>query len=297
MFTKVREITGHAGSVYDLTGDESYVYSASGDTYIAKWNNTLGTQEKFAIKAEKAVYAIHYLKNNNQLVFGCSDGAFHVIDLHQKVEIKNIVQHKVGIFSLFEDEKSKQLFIGDADGNLSVWDTDNWNLKIVLPFNCGKIRKIVKHPNKESIFLCCQDGYIRELDTKRFNELSTWFTHKEGANCLAYFPLKSEICISGGKDGFLRIWNSKTSEKILDLPAHNFGIYSIVFINNGLQFITTSRDKSIKIWDANTLNVIQKIERKQGGHSHAVNACFKLNESEFATAGDDKRIIYWGINI
>lgn len=294
---KIREISGHAGAIYDLDGDESFIYTASGDSYVAKWNNSLGIQEKFAIKAEKAVYSICLLSSKKQLVFACSDGAFHVIDLENKQEVKHVVQHKVAIFSILEDLASNQIYMGDADGNLSVWNSVDWTLKLFIPFDCGKIRSIFKHPTLNTIFLSCQDGRIREIDTKRFNEVNNWFAHKDGANCFAFFPLKPNACISGGKDGFLRIWKHDTLEKILEIPAHNFGIYSITFINGGKHFVSTSRDKTLKLWDAQTLQVLEKKERKDGGHSHAVNACLKLSETEIVTVGDDKRIIFWELNL
>ena len=120
--------------------------------------------------------------------------------------------------------------------------------------------------------------------------------HKDGVNCLAFFPEKNKILISGGKDGYLRVWNLNTNALVLEIPAHNFGIYKIEFFNNGKHFCTASRDKSIKIWDTNDCSVISKLERKQGGHSHAVNDICKLDEHTLCSVGDDKRIIIWDVS-
>jgi WD40 repeat protein len=100
--------------------------------------------------------------------------------------------------------------------------------------------------------------------------------------------------ISAGKDGYLRFWDRAANYlKKLEIPAHNFGIYQIDFFNDDKNFISISRDKSIKLWDCDNWKVLQKIERKHGGHSHAVNAFWKKSESEFITVSDDKRINNW----
>ena len=60
--------------------------------------------------------------------------------------------------------------------------------------------------------------------------------------------------------------------------------------------MTASRDKTIKIWDAFSADVLKRIERKDGGHSHAVNDLWKKDEMNFVSTGDDKRIIWWEMN-
>jgi WD40 repeat protein len=292
---KKLEISGHAGAIYDICGNETSVFTASGDHFVAKWDLIRGVQDKFSIKAENAVYTLACVNNGKYLVFACSNGSMHVIDIENKIELKHFTQHKVAVFSSCENKVKKELYLGDAAGNLSVWDTEEWKLKLFLPFDCGKIRSIFLFENQ--LYLSCQDEKIRVLDSLRFNEISQQTAHKQGTNCFSIFPQKPHIGISGGKDGFLRLWKIPEFEKIIEIPAHNFGIYAIEFFNHGACFVTISRDKSIKIWDAKRLEVIQKIERKQGGHSHSVNAIHKVNEGEFVTVGDDKRIILWGIEI
>jgi WD40 repeat protein len=82
-------------------------------------------------------------------------------------------------------------------------------------------------------------------------------------------------------------------QQIKAIPAHNFVIYDILFLNPR-EFITVSRDKSIKIWSFEKLSVTQKIEFKNGGHIHSVNNIQQLNPTTFATCSDDKKIIVWG---
>ena len=294
--TKRVELTGHAASIYAVIAKEGKIYTASGDKFVARWNLQEAKQDNFAIKSESSIYAITVLQDTPILIIATSSGAFHVIDILQKKELHHFVQHTVAIFSIQENFTNNQVYISDADGNLSIWDKKTWELILFLPLLVGKIRNILVAEDGTSIFLACQDGTIRSFDTQFFNEKLVFKAHKDGVNCLAFFPEKNKILISGGKDGYLRVWNLNTNALVLEIPAHNFGIYKIEFFNNGKHFCTASRDKSIKIWDTNDCSVISKLERKQGGHSHAVNDICKLKEDVLCSVGDDKRIIIWDVS-
>ena len=287
------ELTGHAASIYAVCSHNDKIYSASGDKFVAAWDIIQEKQDNFAIKTEFSNYSIEYLTETNLLIIGTSTGAFYVVDVLNKQELHFIVQHTSAIFSMKENRLKNQLYVADADGNLSVWNSLTWELILFLPLLVGKIRKLLVVDQGESIYLACQDGTIRKYDTRFFNEQLVIKAHKEGVNCMAFFPNKDQVIISGGKDGFLRIWSLKTVSCVLELPAHNFGIYQILFFNQGNHFCSVSRDKSIKVWNSVDCSVIQKIERKQGGHSHAVNDVCKIDEQTLCTVGDDKRLIVW----
>ena len=48
----------------------------------------------------------------------------------------------------------------------------------------------------------------------------------------------------------LTMKNAKSYTLIKSIPAHNYAIYDIVFSPNAKLFATASRDKTVKIWDA-----------------------------------------------
>lgn len=288
------EINGHAGAIYSCVFQAPhFIFTGAGDKFVAKWNLQTGTQEAFSIKSEQAVYAVQLIKNQEILVIGTSTGSLHLIDLQHKKELKHYVQHKSAIFCIKENLAKNHFYSTDADGNLAIWNSSSLELLLFLPLLLGKIRNIQLKENGEQIILSCQDGSIRIFDTNNFNELTSFQAHEQGCNDAVVSPLNPSVLFSVGKDGLLKCWNLTTLQLIISIPAHHFGIYQLEFLNHGKQFVTISRDKSIKLWDTEKLAVIQKIERKQGGHSHAVNAISKINELELVTVGDDKRINYW----
>ena len=291
-FIKQKEITGHAGEVYTCASSDGYVYSGSTDKYVTRWLLDEGVQDKFAIKFDHAIYSIALLENDI-LVAGLSDGALHFFDLSSRKEIKYFTQHTKAIFSIKYNHHRKHVYVGDADGNLSVWNSENPELIINIPIGCGKIRSCSVSDKGEHFALACQDGTIRIFETEHFNELKTFDAHEKGVTSVLFHPNDTRLLISGGKDALLKLWNWNKQEELISVVAHTFSVYDIISVKNGGLIITSSRDKNIKVWNSEDLGFVKRLDAKIGGHRHSVNALSKIDEKTFVSCSDDKRIIVW----
>jgi WD40 repeat protein len=291
--TKILELNGHSGAVYSLAHDGNFIYSASADQFVARWDLKTGIQDKFSIKADAPVYAIATINNNKILVIGLSNGAIHLIDIEQKKELKYIQQHPSAVFYITENKFKKQVYSSDASGNFAVWDAASFDLLLFIPLDSGKIRRIAISPDGASIAVCCQDGKIRIFDTTFFNETYAFRGHDGGANTACY--IGKNLLLSGGKDAMLRLWDLNKNILVHEIPAHNYAIYDLMFLRQNNKIISCSRDKTIKVWSAENLAIVSRIDRKLGGHFHSVNSICKMDDTHFATCSDDKRIIVWKI--
>jgi len=291
-FIKQKEITGHAGAVYACTSSGKFVYSGGADKYAARWLIDQGTQDKFAIKFDHAIYSIELIENN-LFAAGLSDGALHFFDLSSRKEINYFTQHTKAIFSIKYNPHRKHVYVGDADGNLSIWNSETPELIIYMPLGCGKIRSCSVSDKGEHFALACQDGTIRVFETEHFNELKTFNAHKNGATSVLFHPTESSWLVSGGKDALLKLWNWDTEQELNSVVAHTFSVYDIISVKNGGLLVTSSRDKNIKVWNSEDLGFIKRLDAKTGGHQHSVNALSKIDETTFVSCSDDKRIIFW----
>ena len=288
-FVKSKEFSGHSGQIFSIDFDGQFIYSASADKFVTRWHIESGKQDKFAIRFEKSPYSIELISNDEKLVVGLENGDLHIFDLIDRKELKFYQIHKSGVFYLLENKSKNHFYSCDSDGYLAVWDLVSLRLELILPFNCGKIRRMDLNSDGSKLFLACQDGFIRILDTEFYNLIDEIFTHEGGASAVKIDPNNETNLLTGGKDAHLKVWNLTSKKCVKSIPAHNYVIYDILFINNE-KFITISRDKSIKVWDKESLNVIHKIDVKSKGHKHSVNSIVKLNEDCFATASDDKTV-------
>ena len=290
-FSSSLKIPGHNGPVYSITEDNDFIYSASSDKFVARWSKKTGVQDKFLIKLPSAPFAICLIDDNSKLVVGLESGILILFDIEKKIEIAQWRDHNYSIFFICENKLTHQFYSSDGNGNVNVWDTASLKLLLNIPTNAGKIRRIVLTKDSSSMVLCCQDGTLKLLDTIYFNEITVFGNHALGAT--SFCELSDDIFVSGGKDAQLVLWNAKTLESSFMFPAHRYVIYDILSLLDGQILVTASRDKSIKIWDTKTWELIQKIETKQGGHRFSVNALMKQNEHSFVSCSDDNSIICW----
>jgi WD40 repeat protein len=76
----------------------------------------------------------------------------------------------------------------------------------------------------------------------------------------------------------------------MNFTAHKANVYAIVFHPKGHVFVTGSRDKEIKVWDAKTLDFLCG-----GAHARSVNALHFLKNGLLLSASDDGSIRLWKI--
>jgi WD40 repeat protein len=290
--------SNHNAAVYGLSkshGNHSF-FSASGDRFIAEWNGTTLVQEAFAIKLEEAAYVVFAIPNTGKIAIGTASGAIHIVDRESKQELKNLAVHRNGVYAFAFLQDQEMLISCGGDGSLALWSAANWNLIRQLPIGDFKIRAIAFTPDLKHIAIGCGDGSIRILETNFFNEIHTIKAHQDGVGALQFMATKP-VLLSGGKDGFLRVWNIKDDySQLIELPAHYSAIYSIALSPGEKHLVTASRDKSFKLWKLPEFEVIQRIEARDGGHSHSVNQALWLNNTDFVTSGDDRKIVLSSIS-
>lgn len=293
MFHKLKEFSGHGAGIYSLAFDGQFIYSASADNYVARWNIESGEQDRFAIKFDFPVYSIALLKQNNFLAVGLSSGDLHLFDLTDRVELKFYKQHTKALFCIAENSVKQQFYTADADGNLSIWDSTSFELLLYLPLDAGKIRRIAVDAFGNHFALACQDGTLRIFETSFFNEIHTFQGHEGGTTAIVFNPLNENEIFSGGKDAHICLWDWREERLLKSIPAHNFIVYDLKINPSGNLLISGSRDKTVKVWNLSDLSIHQRLDLKQKGHRHSVNALQIINETTFASASDDKRIICW----
>jgi WD40 repeat protein len=280
-------LQGHQGPIYSVVADQSWIYSAAGDKFIARWNVSSGEQDAFSIKLDKPAYCI--CLKGDLLVVGCTNGTVTCINLSSKTIVweSNIFGH--AIFSLAFDQSNNYLYVGDGEGNFFV--LGELGQKIVsFHLACGKIRAISTTNNL--VFVGSQDGKLRVFDCENLNEIAHVNCHNGSVNCFLFNEVNNTL-YSGGSDGHITLIDCGNYKVIKSIPAHYQTVYDLINVGNKL--VSCSLDKSIKIWNREELTVQQKLTTKEGGHNKSVNKIAQINNQSFVSVGDDKQLIIWDL--
>ncbi|XP_040595092.1 WD repeat-containing protein 64 isoform X2 [Mesocricetus auratus] len=103
------------------------------------------------------------------------------------------------------------------------------------------------------------------LDSKNFKRPVREFAMPRGANTFCYC-IKANVIVTGGDDKVLRLWHPNISTKpVGKLVGHMFSITEIVSNEKEQHVISLSSAKVFRVWDIQTLSVLQVFHDSQGG--------------------------------
>ena len=299
MVEKLFELNGHSASVYalekGLTSDT--VFSGSGDKIVTAWNMAKQCNENFTIKTNSPTISLKLIEKHHLLLIGLFNGNLHAIDTRDKREVKFLPYHKNGIFHIEYDEGGDRFFLLNGDGTVSIWTMDFKLIKALL-LSSDKIRSMSIHRELNIAAFATGDGLIKIMKLSNF-EITHEFPAHDKVNVVCFHPEK-RVLIIAGKDAFLKFWNMDHDyQNILSIPAHNWAIYGIAFSSDNKYFVTCSRDKTIKLWNAQNLEVLERLDYKlHKGHTHSVNCVYwPKDKNYFLSGSDDKKIIAWRVQM
>lgn len=289
---KISENRDHNGPIYNacsVIGARLFL-TGSADRFVARWHPETLSQDGFAVKANKAVYSVAQI--DNLVYVGDAEGGMHVCDSETAQELKYYTLHSKGLFDILADHQNKQVYTAGGEGSLGIWTGTEFFRQIFL--SDQKLRALVLSKDGRTLYVAGNAGIIHALETDMFNEIQTAETKSEILS-LALHPQKP-VLLAGSKDAHLRFYKTENFELVREIPAHNFGVYDIAFSPDSSLCVSVSFDKTIKLWDATSFDVIRRIDHDAGGHSSSVNTVLWTGNREFITVGDDRRIISWAID-
>lgn len=293
---KIADLTGHRDAIYVLIEgpNEGEFYSAGGDGHVVSWNiHSPEAPGKVIARFATAIYSLIYLKDENSLLVGTRFGSLYLLDLNTNQQEKHLeLGGDIFVLQLY----GNQLFAACAGGHLYAVDLKNFSIKKHIQPATENARSLAF--DVETNILACgfSDGHIRLYNAENLEEKASYFAHEKSVFTLQFLP--DGKLLSGGRDAQMRLW----SKEILGLaertvPAHMFTINKLIYSPDKKYFITASRDKSFKIWDAETLDLLKVIERpKFAAHTHSVNTALWIKQDIIISAGDDKTIKIWQLN-
>jgi WD40 repeat protein len=294
---KVSHLAGHNSAVYCISESAlpNIIYTGGADQVVIEWDLSGGHQPKIISDVKAIVYSLCFIPEKNYLIIGESKGGIHVLDLKEKREIKFFVQTLLAIFDIKYSPANKCFYSASWDGSISAWSLEDLTLIKNIPLCKEKIRAININSTETLMAIACGDGTIRIFNLQTLEEIQKLDAHQGSTYSVKFHP-NGRYLLSGAKDAMLNIYDIKKScELIKSIPAHNYAIYSIVFSPDEKLFATASRDKTIKIWNADTFEIIKRIDKdKLEGHNNSVNKLLWSRYKDYLiSTGDDRMVMVW----
>ena len=281
MFVLNSEYKLHDAPVYGLAISENIAFTASADKTVKSIDLSSGIMNPFTVRSEVSPISLWAI-SPELLAIGYLNGEFYLINPLNRNTLFEYHFTSDSVFTLYSFNTS-ELYIGLGSGRLAILDflRLDW---IFIEYVCtDKIRAIAYDTNAHCCYIGAKDGELIAFDVNAYCVNDRWHAHDGGVNSLCFSS--THLLISGGKDGHIRVWNGQ--ECIHSIPAHRGVVYGLQEIHK--RIVSCSRDKSIKVWEMETLKPLQKITF----HRQSVNQLVQQNAHSFVTASDDHRIAHW----
>ncbi|XP_055716108.1 pre-mRNA-processing factor 17 [Phlebotomus papatasi] len=105
--------------------------------------------------------------------------------------------------------------------------------------------------NKGTQFLsAAYDRYIKLWDTETGQVVSR-FTSRKIPFCVKFYPdnNKQYLFVAGTSDKKIICWDTRSGEIVQEYDRHLGAVNSITFVDGNRRFVTTSDDKSLRVWE------------------------------------------------
>ncbi|QSJ19342.1 caspase family protein [Nostoc sp. UHCC 0702] len=274
---------------------------------IRLWNLDNGTLQKLGTHNNqlRTVAFCPQAQQSNLLISGGDDHTIKIWDITTQKRQKIIQGYTNRIWSVAFSPCGKKLVSGCEDHRVRIWDVENKQCIQQLLKHTDWVWSVVFSPDGQMIASASEDNTIRlwHLRNEKWEHHTVLRKHTQTIRVVAFSP-DSKKLVSGGNDYQVILWDLTKRRyqdstqptyphKILgeSKDQHNHRILSLAFSPDGKLVASSSRDKTIRLWNLET-NEVPIL----GGHDNQVHAiAFSPDGDTLVSGGFDHKVKLWNI--
>jgi WD40 repeat protein len=268
---------GHKGrlSTASFSADGSLIATTCEDNAVRLWNGTTGASVAVLNGQNKIVMAA--ISPDGDLVVSASqDHTARLWDVKTTAEIAVLKGHSGSVHSAAFSADGRRLVTASADGTARLWDAKWGN---ALRGHKGTVHTVSISDDGARILTASSDRTARLWDVQSGTVLRVFKGHGDTVRSAAFGP-GGRLVVTASHDNTARLWDSSTGEFNLIISGHEDGrqhdpgkialtlaeqdpdytikytyergVTGAAFSPDGLRIVTTSFDRTARIWDVNT---------------------------------------------
>lgn len=241
-------LIGHTDTVRSLTisADGKTLASSSGDKTIALWDLQTGKLMRTLTGHTSTVWSVAISSDGKTLVSGSQDDTIKVWNLHTRQLRRILYGHSGQVFSVALSPDEKTFATAGSDRTIKIWDLQTGVLLRTLKGHSDSVRFVVFSQDGQQLASSSWDKTIKVWQLKTGKIIHTLQGHKGRVVAVA-FSSDNKIA-SAGVDKYINIWSLQTGKLLHKLSGHTDWVLSIAPNRTGDTLVTSSKDKTIKIW-------------------------------------------------
>ncbi|XP_046581389.1 pre-mRNA-processing factor 17-like [Haliotis rubra] len=137
------------------------------------------------------------------------------------------------------------------DTKIKIWEV--YNERVCVRTYAGHKQAVrdITFNNEGNEFLSCgYDRYCKLWDTET-GQCKSHFTSRKVPYCIKFNPDKDKqhLFVAGTSDKKIVCWDIRSGEVVQEYDRHLGAVNSITFVDQNRRFVTTSDDKSLRVWE------------------------------------------------
>jgi len=135
------------------------------------------------------------------------------------------------------------------DSTIKIWEVYN-KRRCIATFLAHEraVKEINLSNDGRKLISCGFDKYVRIWDVETGKQLKQYTTGKT-PNTVKFYPADENIIMVGQANKKIIQWDTTTDQIIQEYDRHLGAVNTITFIDENRRFVTTSDDKSIRVWE------------------------------------------------
>ena len=290
--SKIAALAGHRDAVFALTGGPgTTVFSSGADGLVVAWDAAQPMQDgELLARVENSVYALRYLPEYDWLVLGHNYQGVQAIALADKSLVQAVALPPLAIFDLVHSPARQRLYAALGDGTLAVLTLPDFRVEQLLRVSNKSLRCLALHEGHHELAIGASDAltYLLDLDTLAVKQALS-----ESTNSVFSVTYTADgRLLTAGRDAQIRAWDGAAGYALVQtVAAHLYTINHLAISPDDRYLASCSLDKSIKIWDANTLELLRVIDRaRAAGHGTSVNRLVWADGNTLVSCSDDRTL-------
>ncbi|CAH1963255.1 unnamed protein product [Acanthoscelides obtectus] len=169
-----------------------------------------------------------------------------------KSHIHTWTGHSKGVAAIRWYPKTAHLFLSASmDCRIKLWEVYNERRCIRTYYGHRQAVRDINFNNSGKQFLSAgYDRYIKLWDTETGQVISR-FTSRKIPYCVKFNPEKTKqhLFVAGTSDKKIICWDTRSGDIVQEYDRHLGAVNSITFVDDNRRFVTTSDDKSLRVWE------------------------------------------------